>query len=158
MQFTQQAQIYISDENHLRIRSCFRFNTIGWKGEVTRSKDHGLRELYVHIMNVWKVADTSSNGHVAFILNGACLRTMAHPRVPILRIRQKRHKKDIHAFICQQSAELREFRIVTNEDAYFTTIGIKYLELLPSLHAPNLCLIGGYMNFLITLYRPITLT
>src|SRR5690606_15935500 len=97
------------------------------KGKVTRRKHHRLCKLNIHIMYVRQIAYTSCNGNITFVFDSSGLSTMPHSRIAILRIGQKRNKQYCHSFVCQKSAEFREFYVITNQDSYFSAIGIKNL-------------------------------
>lgn len=78
MQFIQQIQINIRNQNHFGIRSRLGPFTISRESEITRSKHSGLGILNVHIVYARQITHTAGYNDKAFILNSPCLSTDAH--------------------------------------------------------------------------------
>ena len=107
-------------------------------------------------MNTWQVTHTTSNGYIAFILNGTCLCTDSHSRVGILRIGHKWNEEDLHTILCHQTGKFRELHIIADHDTNLTTISIKGLDMATAAQTPALLLIRSYVNLLVHIHATIS--
>jgi hypothetical protein len=59
------------------VRRGFSFDAVGGKGEIARRKNHRLRKLNIHIVEVRQIPDASGYGDEALVFDSAGLRAVA---------------------------------------------------------------------------------
>ena len=155
MQFVEQVEIHVGDENHLGIRRRLGAFSVGWEGEVAGREDSGLGILDVHVVHAGQVSDAAGDDYEAFVLDGACLGTDADAGVAVLRVGQEGDEEDLHPLVGHEAGEFGELDVVANQDTDFGAVCLERLHHLASAEAPTLDLVRRNVDFLVHLVRPV---
>ena len=155
MELVKERQVTVGNENLLCAGCCHGTLAVGGESEVAGCEHSRLRILNVHVVNARQVTHTSRDGHITLVLHSSCLSTHLHAGISVLRVGVERHKQDLHAVLSHDARQLGELYVITNKDAYLSTVGVEGLHTVALAQAPALLLVGCDMNFLVHVVRAI---
>src|SRR5690606_33277246 len=100
---------------------------------------------------------TTSNCDIAFVFDCSSLRTGPYPQITILGIGHVWYKKYLHALVRHNTANFREFHIITYQKPNFSTIRIKYLDFISANHPVVFELVRRNVNLFMYVQFSITM-